>query len=426
MGAHRLLAALRQSSLVRNVLTVATGIAAAQVISLAFAPFLTRLFDPEAFGVLAAFVAMMTILNPIATLGFSTAIVLPPTSEGATNVARLCMVSAAISALVTLIWIWIFEAQLANWTGFEAAPHFLYLVPLSLVSTALLAVAEHMAIRESQFKAQAVSKVTSTLLINCAKLLAGLLAPSGLALVVITEAGKLLNFLMLLARVPRQGGFLVRQWFGTAGVREAAAEHQDFVLYRLPQSMINAASLGLPVLLLTALFGAATAGQYSLTTLVLGAPVMLLGKSVMDVFYPRITREIANGQQNAARLMWKATKVSSLLSVGLFGPLTLVSPYLFPLVFGASWVEAGLFAQWISIWMIGVAASRPCVAAFPALGLQKKLLFYELIVTGARIAALYFGAHYWNALTAVAVFAVINLVGYTALIALAMHRARRE
>lgn len=425
MGAHRLLASLRQSSIARNVITVATGIAAAQVISLAFAPVLTRLFTPEAFGVLAAFMAMMTILNPTATLGFSTAIVLPPTSEGAAAVARLSMVSATITASVMLILIWIFEAKLAIWTGFEAAPRFLYLVPLSLVFRALLEVAENMAIRESQFKARAVSQVSSTFLINCAKLLAALLAPSGLALVVITVAGTLLNALILLARVPRQGGFLLRQWFGTAGVREAASVHHDFFLYRLPQSMINAAALGLPVLLLTYLFGAATAGQYSLTTLVLGAPVLLLGKAVMDVFYPRITREIDTGQQNAAPLMWKATKISSLLAVALFGPLALMSPYLFPLIFGANWVDAGLFAQWVSIWMIGVAASRPCVAAIPALGLQKKLLIYELIVTGARISALYFGGHYWDGLTAVAAFAVVNLVGYLALIALAMYHARR-
>lgn len=39
-----------RSKFVRNVLAVATGVAAAQAISLAFMPFLTRLYGPEAFG----------------------------------------------------------------------------------------------------------------------------------------------------------------------------------------------------------------------------------------------------------------------------------------------------------------------------------------------------------------------------------------
>ena len=76
--------AIGQSRFVRNVAAVATGIAAAQAISLAFMPFLTRLYGPEAFGALAAFTAVVNIITPLATLGYANAIVMPETEEGAT------------------------------------------------------------------------------------------------------------------------------------------------------------------------------------------------------------------------------------------------------------------------------------------------------------------------------------------------------
>lgn len=80
----------------RNVAMVATGIAAAQAITLAFMPFLTRVHGSEAFGALAAFNGMVSISTPLATLGNVNAIVLPDTEEGETAVARLSSVWAAI------------------------------------------------------------------------------------------------------------------------------------------------------------------------------------------------------------------------------------------------------------------------------------------------------------------------------------------
>ncbi|MFP3354114.1 hypothetical protein R0K04_22430, partial [Pseudoalteromonas sp. SIMBA_153] len=93
-------------------------------------------------------------------------------------------------------------------------------------------------------------------------------------------------------RVPRIGVLNVRNWFGTVGIRNAAISQRDFAIYRMPQSMLNAASVGLPTILLASLFSASSAGQYSLAVLVLGAPAMLLGQAVGEVFYPKITRAI--------------------------------------------------------------------------------------------------------------------------------------
>ena len=407
--------AIGQSRFVRNVAAVATGIAAAQAISLAFMPFLTRLYGPEAFGALAAFTAVVNIITPLATLGYANAIVMPETEEGATAVARLSLVCAAIVAPLALLLVFLFKPRLAEWTGLEAAPGLLYLIPLALVLGALLSVANQTAIREGLFKAKAGSYVASTFVMNVGKLAGGLLAPSGLLLILVSMVGNAVNYSMLLARVPRRGAFEVRRWFGLAGIRVAAREQREFALYRMPQSVIRAATIGLPVIVLTALFGADAAGQYSITVLVLGAPVMLLGDSVGEVFFPKITAAIRQNPASAASLLKRASVVMTVVAIVPFGIVALWGGDIFPLVFGEKWEKAGEFSRWIAIWMASVLVSRPAVAAMPVLRLQHVLLVYEVLIMGARVAAVFIGARLGGDLASVAAFSLVNVVGYLGL-----------
>lgn len=403
------------SHFVRNVATLATGIAAAQAISLAFSPFLTRLYGPEAFGALAAFTAVVNIINPLATLGYANAIVMPTSEEGATAVARLSLVCVAVVAPLVLIIVSLFQVRLSTWTGLESSPGLLYLIPPYLVVGALLSVADQTAIREGMFKAKALAYVTSSLLLNIGKLAGGFLAPFGLVLIVFLMVGRTFNFLMLLACIPRQGAFEMRRWLGTTGIRDAAYEQRDFLIYRMPQSIINAVSFGFPVLALSALFSTSVAGQYSIATLVLSAPVMLLGQSVLEVFFPRITEVVRERPGSAVAHIQQATLGMLLMGIVPFGIIALWGDVIFPLVFGEEWLRAGEYSRWIALWMASVLATRPAVAAMPVLRLQRELLVYEVLITLIRIFSLLVGAALGDDLTAIAVFSIVNMAGYITL-----------
>lgn len=414
----------RENRLVQNVITVSTGVAAAQAISLAFTPFLTRLYEPEAFGALAAFTAVVNIITPLSTLGFSNAVVMTSSEEGASTVARLSLFCAALVVPIVLVFILLFESQIARWTGLEDRPVFLYLIPVSLFLVALLSVANQVAIREGLFSSKSVSFVASSLLMNVSKLTLGFLTPSGLILILISMLGNSLNFLILLAIVPLKGSFNIRGWFGTAGILQAAKEHRDFFLFRMPQSIINSVAFGLPVILLTSYFGLESAGQYSMTTLILGAPILLLGQAVSEVFFPKITSKIRNDPAFMSSLLKRASFVMAALSILLFCPITVAGDLVLPFILGSSWERAGVFSQWVSISMVTLLASRPAVAAIPALKLQGTLLVYEILITCARVGALLLGARFGNDVTAVAAFSLVNFVGYMILLLYVLIHAR--
>lgn len=414
----------RQSKFVRNVFAVATGIAAAQAISLAFMPFLTRLYGPEAFGALAAFTAILNIITPLATLGYANAIVMPKIEKEANAVARLSLMSAGIVAPLALIGVYAFQFPLAKLTGLEHQPNLLYLIPISLLLVALLSVANQVAIREGLFKAKSSSYVASTFIVNLGKLGVGYISATGITLIIFLIISNLINYTMLMARVPKVGAFDFRQWFGISGIRQAAFNYKDFAIYRMPQSILNAASLGLPVILLTNFFSTSAAGQYAITTLILGAPVMLLGNSVLEVFFPKITTLVRDNPASAFHMLWKSTLLMSVIGLVPFSIIFLWGDLILPWVLGEAWGRAGEYSQWIALWMFSVLITRPAVAAMPVLKLQGFLLVYEIIITVLRIGSISLGATLGGDLMAVTLFSVVNIIGYLSLLAFVLKKCK--
>lgn len=401
----------RKSKFVKNVVTVATGIAAAQAISLAFMPFLTRLYSPEAFGVLAAFTAIIGIITPLATLGYANAIVMPKSEKGANAVIRLSLISSSIVSSIALIIIYAFQTYLAPILGLEDQPNLLYLIPISLVLAALLSVANYAAIREGLFKAKSSSYVASNLIINLGKLGLGYIFATGISLIFLLVIGKVINYSILMMSVSKVGVFDFRQWFGTKGVKEAALEYKDFTIYRMPQSILNAATLSLPVLLLSKFFGASEAGQYSVAIAVLGAPILLIGQAVGEVFYPKITRNIESNIKSALKLVLKATISLTIVSLLVFSPILFFGTDLFKILFGLQWEKAGAFSSWLAIWMIGTLASRACLASLAAMKLQSYLLYQEIGALILRVLGLYIGFYYFKSdLVAVAIFSIMGFL----------------
>lgn len=426
MSVQSIVKRLQTSHFVRNVAMVGGGIAAAQAIALIFMPFLTRLYGPESFGVAAAFAAIVSIITPMATMGYAGAIVMPDDDDDAAAVARLSILCGLILVPISLIVVYLGKPWLAGWTGMEKTPDMLYLIPLSLLVTAFLSVANQSAIRAHLFKAKARAYVESTLLTNGGKLIGGFLAPSGLLLIILTLVGQVLNFMMQMLRVPRKGVLKPTNWFGFKGVRAAAVSQRDFAIYRMPHGIIRAASMGLPVIMLTTLFGAGSAGQYSLILLLLSAPVMLLGDSVGEVFYPKITRAINDHTGKSFTLISKAALALFIVGVIPFGFMAAFGDVVLPWIFGSEWKLAGQYSQWVAFWMIAMLTVRPAVAAMPALKMQSVLLIYEVVITVCRLGALYVGYLQNDNIVAVALFSLVNVAGYAGLWLVVMVKSREK
>ncbi len=81
----------RSSSFTTDVLKLVTGTTFAQFIVILASPLLTRLYGPEAFGFLALFTSITSIIGVIACMHYEMRIILPKTDEKAANLLGLSL-----------------------------------------------------------------------------------------------------------------------------------------------------------------------------------------------------------------------------------------------------------------------------------------------------------------------------------------------
>ena len=404
---------------VRNVTIVASGTAAAQVITMIFSPLITRIYGPEAFGLLGIFQSLVAILTPIAALAYPIAIVLPKEDSEAKGLVKLSfLVSAAIFCAVVVVLLTGGEKLLALLDSEAIAPYVM-LIPLSMAFAAYMQIGQQWLIRKKQFAITARVAVLQAFLLNSAKTGIGLINPVGAVLVALATLGHGLHAAMLWVGIKKSGTFtrnLPPQQTPQLSLKNLAKQYYDFPLYRAPQIFINATSQSLPTLMLASFFGPSSAGFYTICRTVLGMPSRLVGQAVGDVFYPRVT-EASHRGEDVQKLILKATLALAAVGFLPFFIIVAFGPQLFAFVFGGEWRIAGEYARWISVWVFFQFINKPSVMAIPALKLQKSLLIYELFSTASKILALFIGFSIFSSdIIAIALFSMFGVFAYVFLI----------
>lgn len=388
---------LAMSRFVRNVAVVASGTAAAQAITIAFSPIITRLYGPEAFGILGMFTAVVMVIAPIASLAYEHAIVLPASDSEARLVFRLAIsIGAGVSAICVVVF-GTFHQQIGKVLGFGIATSYLILVPLVVFFAACAQVLQQWLVRMKRFRSIARIEVAYSASLGVSKSAFGLIAATAPMLVVLSTIGYALRAALLWLAARRtltdQRGPLspAQRLTAKASLREVAFSFHDFPFYRAPQLLLASISQGIPTMLLAALFGPSASGFYALSVRVLMSPVLLISDSVGKVFLPRIAEAARRGEKPRS-LMLKVTGGLALIGLLPFGVVIAFGPLLFGVVFGAEWVVAGQYARWLALWLYVWFVSVPCAQAIPVLGLQGQRFVFGVFTAILSIGALIIGA----------------------------------
>lgn len=422
------LSALSNRPFIRNVATVATGAVAAQAITVAFSPIITRLYGPEAFGVLGVFLSITTILVSAASLTYHVSIVLPVEDRDAKGLISLSLVIAACVTLIVTAALLFFKNPIVELLQIQAIASFVLLVPIFVFFTACNQILRQWMIRKKQYKSTAAIEVASAFSLNGLKTGAGFFWPSSVTLVCISTFGSLLNMLMLIAGAKKT---LFAESSGNAqavcaswrNLISLAKRHRDFPLFRAPTVLLSSAAQGLPVMLLAGLFGPAAAGFYALGRRVISLPGQIIGKAIGDVFYPRIARA-ANTGENIRSLILRATLGKAAVAVVPYALIIMFGPMLFGFVFGREWVTAGEYARWLAVWNLCMFISQPCVLAVPVLAMQGIFLIFQTVYDICRISSLYIGyVLFKNDVATVSLFCIIGALFHIFIVVFVLHKA---
>ncbi|WP_420177124.1 lipopolysaccharide biosynthesis protein [Kerstersia gyiorum] len=413
-----------KSGILRSILIVASGTAGAQLLTFVFIPFVARIFGPEAYGQLGSFSAVLAILSPIAALCLPIAIVLPESDGEAYSILRTSLFCGALFSAGILIILIFFSSFISSALGLEVISEYLLFIPLAMFLSVIMAVAMQWIIRKKKFEIKAKVDIYQSLLVNISKLGGGLIYGSGSVLIAIVSLAGATYGVSAFHRLSKSGDFEIKafspQRDDYIGIFK---KYSDFWKYRAPQALLNGASQGVPVIILAKYFGSTVAGFYAIARLALGMPSMLIGSSVSDVFYPNFIEKIRSGGNGRAILL-QTSKYLLLLSIIPYGLIIAFGPWLFTLVFGAEWGQAGEYARWMALWLTSFLIARPAVAAIPVLRLQRFFLLFEIVSFLAKISVMYvFIVLKHDALISIAAFSVVSVATYFFLIMVVLKKS---
>lgn len=408
----------RQTRLLGPVLAIAGGTAAAQALVFAARPVLTRLYTPEAWGVLTLFVTVVTFGSALSSGGYRYAILLPAHDRDAAGVVGLSLMGAVLTGLLSAALVAV---------GVEAgglSPLWWWLPPTAVALEVGLTT-ETWLTRGDRFAPVSASRMGQQLVVVGLHLTAGLAGlASGAAGAAWLVGGTAVGYGA--AAVVVGTWMLTRArpaipWQRTA-LSALARRFVRFPMYSAPAALLNLASTRLPVFVLAAVAGEAAVGQFGIAFGALALPLGLVTGSVGQVFFVRaaeaaragtlepLTRRVAHGLLAATAFPCLAVLVAG--------------PTLFAFVFGDVWATAGEYARVLAPWTLAASVAAPLTVLFDVLERQRADLMFSVLMAAGTTAALVVGGWGGSAYGLILAGSAAGTVLRTAHVAWMLHLAR--
>lgn len=362
-----------------------TGTGLAQAIPIAVSPLLTRLYEPEDFGIFGLYMAVASIAAVVITGRYELAILLPRRDRDALHIVALAAGLSLVLSFGLLLLILIFQQALIGLFENQELVTWLYWVPASTFFTGVYQSCSYWCNRKALYKRIAVNKTIQSGNASVTQLGGGYMGAGFSGLV----AGQLLGQAVSLVGLARGIWREHRLELGRLNQKRMvllAKKYVNFPKYLIVAHGFNTAAGQLPVLLTNGLFGASVAGFYTLTQRVLGAPMSLVASAVGDVFRQEASESyIQNGE---CLSLYKRTFLRLLyISLAPFLVFFLLAPSLFAWVFGESWRVAGEYAMILTPMYFMQFVTSPLSAMFVIAQKQKLDLLWQVsLVVSTSIA----------------------------------------
>ena len=352
------------SSFRRNSLLLILGTLAAQGIGIAAVPFITRLYTPTQLGLLGSFVGITGIITPLACLNYAQAIMLPKRDTDATQLAKLSIILSLGIAMVSVGVVAVWGQAFAQLIKLPELASWLWAIPPLILLTGLLQISQVLHSRRKAFAAISVAKISQSVVMATTQVGCGVAFVPGVWGLLTGYVASLVTQVVVLVGVTKTAWCELLSGTGTVGEMWGQAKrHRKFALLSTPGSVaINLGSQGF-VLIVAILFGSATAGIFFVTHRALSLPVSVVSQSMSPAFYERLAAARQDGEDETGII---AQTFLALLALAVVPAilLAMLAPWLFEIVFGAGWAQAGQFARAMICKYVMLFSVFPITQAF--------------------------------------------------------------
>ncbi len=352
----------------QDILALASGNVAVQVISILSYPVLTRLYPDEVFGQYALFNSIVIILSFAITLRYEVAIPLAVNNDEALILKRSAIkIAVFITILLSLVAILIEVFNL-----YKPLKSYLIFIPIVALTTSILQVYRYWHLRidslVSYFKYLFSYRI---LYVGLALFIAFFYInlTNGLITALIT-ASVLIFFTFLFFR-PRD----FWQNIKIDEVRNTLTKNYRFPKFALPSIIIGTISFQLPIFLITEYFGPSTTGQYSVAFGLLVLPNNLLITRISESLYQNYGLKDKHEIKSVVLKIWRALTGLLILPLIL---LFFFSEEIFVAILGDEWRLAGIIGRYMVPLIFLSSLSTSVSSLIHAFNLQAVSLYLSV------------------------------------------------
>lgn len=392
-----------------NVVLIMLGSAVGQLVALAVSPILTRIYTPEDFGLLNVFVSVASVLGTLVLFRLDAAIPLPDSDRVAASVAWLALtISTAMSLVIGLLGP-VVAPPLGRLLHAPELPGIWWLVVAAVFMIAVDQVLLTWMVREKRYRALAVRNALQGIGQSVGQVALGWSSIRSIGLLV----GWIVGRIAAVGGLFSSGG-LLRQGRPTAReMAKAGSRYRRFPLISSWSALINSLGQYVPQLVIGALYGLTVMGEFALTVRIIAAPVALIGQAVSRVFQGEASAAVRDRNQPLRTIIRSNAKVLLVIGAPICVVLMVAGPWLFGLVFGPAWVEAGQYARFLAVGFLAQLAVSPVSLTLLILQRQGAQLAWDVlrlvITTGAPVLVAVLGG---SAVGAVAAMSAAYVVCY--------------
>jgi len=410
-------------SFISHVGTLITGTGLSQAITIVGTLILAHLLAPDAFGLLAIYMTLVSFLGVLGGGRYELAIMLPETDADAANILTLSMLVAFGLSLLSLLLVALFRFPIASLLGDARMASWLWSVPAVLLVFDIYQSLYIWCSRLKQFRRLAYSRIFLGLGTVVSQLgLFYLHVSPGFALIGGWIFGQLLAMLILAAQVVANDLRFLIASHSSASIRASLIAYKNFPLYKAPYSFMSNAASQLVFVVLRIFASLEVVGLYSLANRAIYLPASLIASSMNQVFYEKAATELRQGRLED--FVTRALRVQVVLATPILVFVVFESKFLFGKVLGHQWAQGGSyvvslafagFMYFITSWLDRI---------FDVCGRQRLSLILGFLGNGASLAVLTITLmRTSNSVLAIALFSAFEVVYGIIWLAVAFHIA---
>lgn len=328
----------------KNLYWQASGNSLAQLVNILSMPVITRLFTPGEMGLFGLALQYVSLLTILISFRFEHLIIWPKEDRDAQHFAKFVL---KFGALACLTWTFLL-ATTAPILPIESEFHiWLLLMPIVAYTIITSQALQQIDQRSSNFKLSGISELLNRCTNNSLAILSGIISFGGLSLIIAVGIGQFSKSLIFRSHFGLFRGSFIKD------IRDALTAARALRLYRLNLSLIFShlmlsVTTVIPLSYIAFEWGEARVGQISLVFSTLALPTALFGNAVGQVFYQQSAKQFAQNRP-FDELLFSNLKMLLLIGIPCFTIVHFFGPFLYTLVFGAPWAEAGRIASYYSI-----------------------------------------------------------------------------